>query len=352
MARAATFPRLLSLLGAALALGACSSSWSVQTARAPWALQWPFAPGPAKLTYVGALTGFTKKANAGETVASFVAGIEKKDADAFVLPVAVATAPDGRIAVADMGRACVHLFLPAEKRYLRLTGTKEEPMLSPVAVAFDPAGTLFASDSAGRVYAYSPAGAPLYTIHAAGPAPLERPTGLAWAPRLGVLYVVDTLAHAIHAFDAKGVLVFTIGGRGTEGGRFNFPTHLAVTRTGELLVTDSLNFRVQILDEKGKFLGAFGHQGDGSGDFARPKGIAADADGVIYVADSLFDVVQLFDRDGRFLLALGSRGVDFGEFWMPAGIFVDEKSELYVCDTYNHRVQVFRITEGYADAIH
>jgi DNA-binding beta-propeller fold protein YncE len=80
-----------------------------------------------------------------------------------------------------------------------------------------------------------------------------------------------------------------------------------------------------------------------------PKGLAVDAEGVVYVADSLFDVVQLFDRRGRFLLTLGRRGSDFGEFWMPSGVFIDDDGLLYVCDTYNHRIQVFRIAERYAE---
>ena len=54
------------------------------------------------------------------------------------------------------------------------------------------------------------------------------------------------------------------------------------------------------------------------------------------------------DAPARAFLTLGRRGTDFGEFWLPAGIFLNERGELYVCDTYNHRIQVFRITEGYA----
>jgi DNA-binding beta-propeller fold protein YncE len=223
-------------------------------------------------------------------------------------------------------------------------------MRTPVAVIFDDANRLFVSDSSGRVYAFGANGTPLFTLHEVGGKKLLRPTGLAFSPNRKLLYVVDTLAHTLYALDAKGALVFEAGGRGEETGRFNFPTHVAWARPGELFVADSLNFRIQILSEDGTFLEAFGRHGDGSGDFAMPKGLAVDKDGAVYVADSLFDVVQLFDRRGNFLLTLGRRGVDAGEFWLPSGIFIDEGGELYVCDTYNHRIQVFRITEGYGDA--
>lgn len=337
------------LLLAALLFG-CSPSWSLRTVPAPYPLQWPYQPNRAKLTYVRSLTGISATRDAGSTLAAIIVGGGKTDTGAFILPVAVATARDGRIAVADMGRGCVHLFLPAESRYVRLTGPKREPMQTPVAVLFDEERRLFVSDSSGRVYAFGPDGATLFVIRTAGAEPLQRPTGLAWNPGKKLLYVVDTLAHAIYVLDARGGLVSTIGSRGGDGGQFNFPTHAVWTARGELLVADSLNFRIQILDGEGKFLGAFGRHGDGSGDLAMPKGLAVDKDGVIYVADSLFDVVQLFDRRGGFLLTLGRRGTDFGEFWMPAGLFIDESGELYVCDSYNHRIQVFRITERYADA--
>jgi DNA-binding beta-propeller fold protein YncE len=331
-------------------LAGCSSSWSLRTAEAPFALQWPYSPSPARLTYVHALTGVSASATVGSTLAAVAWGSEKAEANAFVLPVAVATWRDGRMAVADMGRAAVHLLLPREARYLRLTGPKNEPMRTPVAVAFDGDGRLFVSDSSGRVYAFGADGAFLFTIRSAGTTPLLRPTGLAFSPQRKLLYVVDTLAHTIYALDARGGLVFAIGARGDGDGEFNFPTHMAVTPKGELVVADSLNFRVQILDGDGKFVAAFGHHGDGSGDIAMPKGIAVDGEGVVYVADSLFDVVQLFDREGQFLLTLGRRGVDFGEFWMPNGVFIGESGELYVCDTYNHRIQVFRIAGKGTDA--
>jgi hypothetical protein len=339
-----TWPALVLLA----ALCGCASTWTLRTSEAPFALQWPFQPNPAKLTYVRSLTGLSPGPSAGRALAAFAYGKESADTNAFVLPVAVATARDGRIAVADLGRACVHLFLPAQARYLRLTGPRHEPMRTPIAVVFDEKQRLFVADSSGRVYAFGLDGEPLLTLRAAGATPLQRPTGLAYSPQSHLLYVVDTMTHTVHAFDAKGELVFSFGGRGSGEGRFNFPTHVTWTPPGEILVADSLNFRIQILDEKGKFLGAFGHHGDGTGDLAMPKGVAVDRDGVVYVADSLFDVVQLFDRSGRFLLTLGRRGVDFGEFWLPAGIFISESDELYVCDTYNHRIQVFRIAERYA----
>ena len=331
-----------------LASTACASKWMPRTSPAPIPLQWPFAPHQAKLTFVASLTGFGQESSSSKAFKAFVYGKDRGQRDAFVLPVSVATGSDGRIAVADMGRRCVHLYVPGQRRYLRLTGAKTDKLAAPVAVIFDDELRLYVSDSSGKVLGFDKDGDVVLTLNRAGVDPLLRPTGLAYSPIRKRLYVVDTLANRIHAFKPHGELDFSFGQRGDGESLFNYPTNICWSPRGELYVTNSLAFRVEIFDEDGKPLGSFGRHGDGSGDLAMPKGIAVDKDGVVYVVDSLFDNVQLFNRRGDFLLTLGARGVDFGEFWLPSGAFISGDGELYVCDTYNRRIQVFRITERYA----
>ena len=342
---------------AALVAGCSATSFTPRVEPAQVALQWPFPPNPAKITYVRSLTGFTAKANAGTSLRRLVAGKESADRNAFVLPVAVAVGADGRIAVADMGRRCVHLYLPeagkagaASGKYLQLTGDPKSPIVSPVGLAFDDASRLYLTDSAGRLFAFGAQGELLWSTRAAGETPWQRPTGLAWSPQTQLLYVVDTLAHRVYGLHTDGKLELTFGGRGEGVESFNFPTHIFRSPSpgaGTLFVTDTLNFRISAFDERGAPQGVFGRHGDGSGDLAMPKGVAADRDGVLYLADSIFDNVQLFDRAGRFLLTLGRRGTAPGEFWLPSGVFMSTGGELYVADTYNRRVQVFRVQEGY-----
>jgi DNA-binding beta-propeller fold protein YncE len=327
----------------------CTSKWALKTAQPAAALQWPYQPSRAKLTYVQALTGFAPTNNTATRVRNIVFGTEDEDRNSFVLPVAVATGSDGRIAVADMARQCVHLYLPGQQRYLQLTGSEDDKIVSPVAVVFDDELRLYLSDSSGKVLVFNPDGTASVTLRQAGDARLQRPTGLAYSPRKQAVYVVDTLANKVYAFGTHGELAFAFGERGEAPGQFNFPTHIFRSAAGEIYVTDSLNFRIQIFDEDGTARGMFGHHGDGSGDLAIPKGVAVDSDGIVYVVDGMFDNVQLFDRHGEFLLTLGRRGTDFGEFWLPSGAFVAANDLLYVCDTYNRRVQVFRIAARYAD---
>jgi DNA-binding beta-propeller fold protein YncE len=335
-------------LAATLAVAAgCASTWCARTTAAPVALQWPFAPAAAKVTFLASIDGFGPQGGSGNVLKALVYGKEPEDRHAFVLPVAVAKGADGRLAVADLGRRAVHLFLPATRSYLRLSGGGDGGLVSPVAVAFDDALRLYVSDSSGRVLAFGPDGTRVMTLSEAGGEPLQRPTGLAYSPATRLLYVVDTLANRVHAFDRDGTLAFSFGGSDGDEELFNHPTSIFRSDGGELYVTNTLAFRIEIFDERGGHVGSFGRHGNGSGDLAMPKGVAVDRDGTVYVVDSLFDNVQMFDRNGAFLLTLGRRGVAAGEFWLPSGAFVSADGELYVCDTYNRRIQVFRITERY-----
>jgi DNA-binding beta-propeller fold protein YncE len=326
-----TFCFLFSLTG-------CSTKWVMESPPVQGSLIWPEPPESPKIRQISIITGFKEE---GRSLKSILAG---QDEGRLSKPVAVTAGADGRFAVADTGCSCVHLYIPDQKKYVKLSGTKLEQMRSPVGVAFDRDLSLYISDSAlGRVFVFDKNGEYLSSLESAGSLPLSRPTGLAYNSRAGLMYIADTLSHKIHVFDTQTKRFFSFGERGSTEGGFNFPTHVFSSVSGDLYVTDAMNFRIQAFNADGKFLAAFGRHGDGSGDFAMPKGVAIDSNDTVYVVDSLFDNVQLFSRTGDFLLTVGSRGTEAGEFWLPSGIFVDRNDKLYVCDTFNQRIQVFQI---------
>jgi DNA-binding beta-propeller fold protein YncE len=324
---------------AALVNAGCSARWVMDVQPAQELVQWPPAPAKEKVRYSMTISGFRE---AGISAGSLLFG---KDGQELVRPLALAKGRDGRIAIADAGCGCVHLYVPEEKQYHKITSW-EERLVSPVGVAFDDGLRLYVADSTlAKVFVFDSLGGYLFSIEKTRDGVLKRPTGLAFDSKKEVLYVVDTLSHEVDAFNSKGSFLFSFGERGTGKGQFNFPTYIFRSDNGYLYVADSMNFRIQIFDPSGNFVFLFGHHGDGSGDFAVPKGVAAGGERVIYVVDSLFDSVQLFDERGEFLLAVGGRGTGPGEFWLPSGIFLDDKNvTLYVCDTFNQRVQVFRIS--------
>jgi DNA-binding beta-propeller fold protein YncE len=172
---------------------------------------------------------------------------------------------------------------------------------------------------------------------------LSQPTGIAFNSVTGQLWVTETTEHRISVFNRDGTLWKSIGERGTDPGKFNYPTFLWIDRKGKVYIVDSMNFRIQVLDSSGNPVACFGTHGDASGQLARPKGVATDSYGNIYVADALFHVVQIFDPEGKFLYSFGNQGQGEGEFWMPAGIYIDDRDHIYVTDSYNSRIQIFKL---------
>jgi DNA-binding beta-propeller fold protein YncE len=258
----------------------------------------------------------------------------------FVRPTGVVER-GGILYVADPGARSLFIFDAGQSRARQVSRVGDQALVSPVALALGPQGSVFLVDSGRKkVYALDREGALLRVVAEEG---LERPSAVAYDAASDRLYVADSHAHRISVYASDGRLFRTFGGNGNGNGEFNAPTHLALMRDHSLLVTDALNFRIQAFDDAGRFLWTLGKVGDGSGDFAAPKGVAADSAGQVYVVDALFDAIQIFRSRGELLLGFGERGMRAGQFWLPGGLFMSAQDVLYVADAYNQRIQLFQV---------
>ena len=303
---------------------------------------WPPPPDPPRIEYVRSVRSPAdlgiRKNWLTRTVGYVLHG---RQSLGMARPYAVAVTDRGAIAVADADGGCVHVYDVPAGKYRRLVEAEHAALVSPVGIAVDPEGRLYVADSTrAAVFRFGASGAWTDTIGGGGE--LERPTGLAFDPGRSRLYVVDTVADSIAAYDVAGHRVARFGHRGAGPGEFNRPVAVAVDRAGRIYVTDSLNFRVQVFEPDGTFVRAFGEQGLGPGGFDKAKGIALDADGHVYVVEGLHDVVNVFDAQGRLLTVVGATGNGPGEFGLPAGIHVDGEGRIFVADSANRRIEVFR----------
>lgn len=306
-----------------------------------------------RYVYVGELTGEQnfveregKKKNILIEALKWIAGLfDGQEAVVLQRPISGVVDENGRILVTDVSRAAVFVFDPANGRldvWEFAQGFRR--FMSPTGIALGPAGRVFVADADRRqVYALDPQGNGTLVIDSTS---LERPTGLAWDEKEGLLYVADTQAHQIKVFDMTGRQVRSIGQRGEELGEFNFPTFLALS--GErLVVSDTMNARVQRipLDGNGK-TDIVGERGTMMGNLVRPKGVAVDSENNLYVIESYHDHLLIFDERARFLLPIGGAGKAAGSFYLPGGVWIDRGNRVFVADTFNGRIAVFQFLGG------
>jgi DNA-binding beta-propeller fold protein YncE len=303
-------------------------------------LVWPLPPEAPRIEYLRAVaTADDMDAGPGffGRVAQIFVGQGQQDR--VRQPYGITVDAAQRVYVADQASRAVHVFDPLDNGYRIHHGTSESEFLTPVGVAVDSAGRIYVADSeAGAVVAMDRDGRELLRLGD----PLLRPAGIAVHPTDGSLLVTDVLQHSVLVFNSRGELLREIGTRGTEDGRFNFPTNVTVARDGTIYVTDSMNFRVQAFRPDGTFLRSFGQVGAHHGQMARPQGVGVDSDGHVYVVEGLFDAINVFDDRGRHLLTFGSPGRGPGQFWLATGLHVDGQDRVYVSDSFNGRIQVFQ----------
>lgn len=306
---------------------------------------WPSTPPPdaPRLVHVLNITGPRDLGGRGamRSLGEFLTG---KTPAMLDRPTGVAVTEDGRIFVADQERQALHVLRWNSGKGKVIHKAGELYFVSPAAVAVYGQRVAVSDSGLNQVFLFSLEGKYLGAL-AAPPAGFKRPTGMACDRATGELYVVDTLGHGVHVYDAMGKHERSFGSPGRDVGQFNYPTHVFVAGD-RVYVTDSLNFRVQVLDREGKYVSEIGQLGDATGYMAVPKGVCVDSLGHVYVVDSYFSAVQVFDEKGQLLLSIGGPGGRSGEFQVPTGLAVDGQDRIYVADSYNHRVQVIQYVGG------
>jgi DNA-binding beta-propeller fold protein YncE len=276
----------------------------------------------------------------GEKIVEFVFG--KRNTPRLTRPVAVLSGNPEETWVVDQENGVLFRYRKEVGEITHFRDRQYRSFKSLVGICSLPEERILFTDSySNKIFVFTAGKKEVHSLNDS--VPFERPTGIAFCPSTGNIWVVESQAHCVTILGADGNFVKRFGLRGTGPGEFNYPTSVWIDRSGKAYIVDALNFRIQIFDDQGNFISMFGRPGDVSGSFARPKGIATDSYGHIYVADALFHAVQIFDQSGRFLYSFGTQGQGKGEFWMPSGLYIDGADHIYVADSYNSRVQVFKL---------
>jgi DNA-binding beta-propeller fold protein YncE len=172
---------------------------------------------------------------------------------------------------------------------------------------------------------------------------MMKPYGVAASPD-GRIYVADTAARRVFAFDTDAKTVSFVGESGNSG-RLVKPIGVAVDAQGTVFVADVTLKRVFGYAPDGRLAMAIGHEGE----LANPSGLAVDrVNKRLYVADAArHHILSYSTVDGTPGPTIGKRGSEHGEFNFPTNLAVDARGRLYVTDTLNFRIQIFDERGGF-----
>ena len=206
----------------------------------------------------------------------------------------------------------------------------------------------------------------------------------------GNIYVADANQYNVKKYSRSGDLLLTIGGKGTQAGKFTRPLAITLDKQGDIYVADSAT-EISKFDGNGNLLWNNLGSGNPGGDLLRPNGIALDSDSNIYVADSNRHEILIFnptggylrsiersglgykmespvdvavtsddnlivldrrqaernigqdqvfklDRNGTLIKSWGAKGHTPGELWEPQGLTIDSKNTIWVAGFHGHNV--------------
>jgi DNA-binding beta-propeller fold protein YncE len=233
-------------------------------------------------------------------------------------------------------------------------GTENGELKEPKRLAIDSSGDLWVADGGNdRVDVFNEKGEYVTKFGGAGSGgeQMKYPTGVAFGSN-GNVWVADDENNRVDRWRTAGVQPPTFssafGSEGTENGKFDEPTDVAVSAiNGTLAVADERNNRIEEFSEKGEFVRAFGSEGTENGKFKEPRGVAVGTNGALLVADTGNNRVEEFSEKGEYASQFGSKGTGNGQFSGPKGIAVDLKGNIWVADSGNNRVQEFNSKREY-----
>lgn len=219
----------------------------------------------------------------------------------------------------------------------------DELLLHPLAVAFDPAGDVWVSDTGnGRLLEFNRDGELLNVIgQTDDQGVLVSPYGVDFSDDGERIYVADWTHGAVKVYSADGRYVERFPAADQDLSVFGDPgfSPYDVHVWGSQVVVAS-NDGIYFFDRTGHVIDRWGGETRGSqpGEFAFPDALTIDEEtGTVYVADTLNRRVVALDSDGNVLWISGTpddAGAITGFWQLPRSITLGPEGRLYVVDTF------------------
>ena len=206
----------------------------------------------------------------------------------FNSPSGLAVDDNDCIYVADSKNNRIQKFDPEGNYTSEFTGEENTcgPLNSPGGLKINKNGDIYIVDRGNsRIVVLN--GSMEYKAIIESPGQLSDPKDLTFDDN-GCVYVTDLKQNSIVVFQETGEYRGRFGGTGTQKGRLNRPTGIAIDRFGRLFVCESANHRVSVFNTSSEFLECF----SAGLSMVNPCALTVDADGFVYIASS--DSIHIF----------------------------------------------------------
>ena len=235
-----------------------------------------------------------------------------------------------------------------ENRWRRMLTGESPDSGKPFAKPFDVVAcdnVVYVSDTVARsVYAFDFNAPKFFEIGIEPPGFLRKPLGMAVDADCR-LFVADQTLGMVLVYEADGTFIKTLGTRE----EFNRLSHVAIGPDNKRLyavdtggVAEPEKHWIRVYDiASGEHELNIGSRGHGDGELNLPRDAEFGPDGLLYVVDSGNFRVQKFTPDGEFVGQFGSIGSRSGQFSRPKGVAINAEGHVMVSDTAFGNFQIF-----------
>ena len=143
--------------------------------------------------------------------------------------------------------------------------------------------------------------------------------------------------------DLNGIVINSVGEKGSNPGQFNFPNGIRQSKEKELYVCDTTNHRIQVFDEGLNLIRVIGKWGEMDGFFNVPCDLDFDEAGNIYVVEQKNHRIQVLTPEGRHIRYIGRPGANPGELNNPVSPAI-HRNMIYVTEMGGGRISVFTLS--------